>query len=283
MIKEEFIDKIKLFEYYDEHKKYNMNIYNYIPEGNIEEMKVIFVMSGCLRDALNYLKNWIDVANTNQYIIIAPEFDKSNYSIADHEYGNLIDIKYDYNSQDIYTPYMIYGETIKNKSKWIYSIIDNIYLKFIDKYKLKNNGYILFGHSSGSQFAHRFLMFGDSKYCKKYLCANAGLYTFFDESKKYPYGIKNLKKYKNIINKSLEKESYILVGEKDIQTKLLNSLPMDIEEGKNRLERALNFFESAKKYAKNKDINFNWKLIKMPNVEHDNAQVIPFAVNIINT
>ena len=41
----------------------------------------------------------------------------------------------------------------------------------------------------GAQFTHRFLMFGNSKYCKKYLCANAGLYTFYDITSNYPYGI----------------------------------------------------------------------------------------------
>ena len=62
-------------------------------------------MSGCLRDALNYLKLWIDVANQNKFIIIAPEFDKAHYSIADHEYGNIINIDYDYKSQYIYVLY----------------------------------------------------------------------------------------------------------------------------------------------------------------------------------
>lgn len=277
-----YLKNIKIFEHYDENKKYNMNIFVYIPEGNIGNMKIIFVMSGCLRDALNYLKNWIDVANKNKYIIIAPEFDKEHYSIAEHEYGNLIDIEYDYSSQDIYTPYMKYGKNIKNESYWIYKNIDNIYLKFIEKYKLKNNGYILFGHSSGSQFAHRFLMFGNSLYCKKYLCANAGLYTFFDELKDYPYGIGNLKKHIKIINASLEKDAYIMVGKKDLKTDYLNSMEMDLIQGKNRLERAVNFFNSAQQYAQYNDINFKWKLVQMENVEHNNSQVIKFAVEIIN-
>lgn len=279
---EDYMKRIKIFEYYDENKKYNMNIFSYIPEGNIEEMKVIFVMSGCLRDSLNYLKNWIEVANKNGYIIIAPEFDKEHYSIADHEYGNLIDIEYDYASQDIYTPYMKYGKNIKDKSHWIYDTIDHIYLKFIKENNLENNGYILFGHSSGSQFAHRFLMFGDSLYCKKYLCANAGLYTFFDELVDYPYGIKNLKKYKDIINKSLEKEAYIMVGKNDVKIDDLNYLPMDVREGKNRLERAIHFFHSARNYAQKHNIDFKWKLVQMEQVEHDNSQVVPYATAIIN-
>ena len=283
MIKEEFMDRIKIFEYYDENKKYNMNVYAYIPEGDIQEMKVVFVMSGCLRDALNYLKNWINVANKNQYIIITPEFDKEHYSISEHEYGNLIDIEYDYSSQDIYTPYMKYSKIINHNKTWIYKIIDDIYIDFITKYCIENNGYILFGHSSGSQFAHRFLMFGDSKYCKKYLCANAGQYTFFDETKDYPYGIKNLKKYKKIIDKSLEKEVYILVGDKDLKTDYLNCLPMDMEEGENRLQRAQNFFKSAEEYALKIKIDFKWKLVKMEGIKHNNIEVIPFAVNIINS
>ena len=103
------MNNIKIFEVCDDKKKYNMNVFSYIPKGNVSDMKIVFVLSGCLRDALNYLKNWIEVANRNNYIIIAPEFDREHYSIADHEYGNLIDIEYDYSSQDIYTPYMKYS------------------------------------------------------------------------------------------------------------------------------------------------------------------------------
>lgn len=282
MISKDFLNRIKVSEHYDKNKDYNMNIFTYIPEGNISEMKIVFVMSGCMRDALNYLKIWIKPANENKYIIIAPEFDKSHYSIADHEYGNLIDIEYDYSSQDIYTPKMIYHENIKNESDWIFSNIDEIYLEFIKEYKIENKGYIIFGHSSGSQFVHRFLMLGNSKYCEKYLCANAGLYTFFDTTKNYPYGIKNLTEFKERIDNSLKKKVYILVGEQDVKTKYLNSLPMDIEEGKTRYERATNYFNSAINYAKENNIKTNWKFISMPNVHHNSKEVVPFAIEIIN-
>lgn len=128
MIRSEDLHKIKIREYNDKNKNYNMNIFTYIPNGNVNDMEILFVMSGCLRDALNYLKGWIESANENKYILIAPEFDKEHYSIADHEYGNLIDIEYDYCSQDIYTPNMIYSNNIKEEVNWVYSIIDQIYL-----------------------------------------------------------------------------------------------------------------------------------------------------------
>lgn len=278
----QYLNKIKIMEYIDEKKNYAMNVFTYIPEGDIKTMKIVFVMSGCLRDALNYLKLWVDAANENKYIIIAPEFDKSHYSISDHEYGNIIDIDYDYCSQDIYTPIMKYHNEIKNESEWIYSIVDNIYLSFINEIGIESNGYTIFGHSSGSQFAHRFMMFGKSKYCKLFLCANAGLYTFYDESKDYPYGIKNLEKYKNRILESLTKKVYILAGEADIKTKFLNNLPADMEEGINRYERAKNYFSSAEDMAKKNKINFNWKFISMPNVPHNSKKVVPFATSIIN-
>lgn len=278
----EYLDRIKIIEYKDIEKDYLMNVFTYIPKTNIKDMKIIFVMSGCLRDALNYLKFWIDTANKNNYIIIAPEFDKKHYSIADHEYGNMIDIKYDYKSQDIYTPIMDYSEKIKDEGEWTFSIIDDIYLKFIHENDIKDEGYTIFGHSSGSQFAHRFMMFGNSKYCKLFLCANAGLYTFYDDTKDYPYGIKNLGKYHKRVLDALTKKVYILAGESDLKTNLLNSLPMNNEEGINRYERANNYFNSAKKMAEKNKIHFNWNFISMPKVGHNFKEVIPFATNIIN-
>ncbi len=283
MIDNQYLSKIKIFEHRDKNKNYNMNIFTYIPEGNINEMKIVFVMSGCFRDALNYLKIWIKPANENKYIIIAPEFDKPHYSIADHEYGNIIDIDYNFCSQDIYTPEMSYDNNIKDESDWVYHNIDEIYIEFIKKLNIKNNGYIIFGHSSGSQFTHRFLMFGNSKYCKKYLCANAGLYTFYDITSNYPYGIKNLKKFKERIDKSLMKEVYILVGEQDVKSKYLNALPNDLKQGKTRYERAINYFNSAINYAKDNNIETNWKFISMPNVHHSSKEVVPFAIKMINS
>ena len=44
------LDQIKITEYYDKKKKYNMNIFTYMPRGIINDMKIVFVMSGCLRD-----------------------------------------------------------------------------------------------------------------------------------------------------------------------------------------------------------------------------------------
>lgn len=276
------LDQIKIMEYYDKKKKYNMNIFTYMPKGIINDMKIIFVMSGCLRDALNYLKKWMDYADKNNYIIIAPEFDKRHYSIGDHEYGNVIDIEYDYSSQDIYVPFMKYDTKIKSEDDWIYKNIDEIYLDFIQRYNIEKKGYIMFGHSSGSQFTHRFAMLGNSEYCNKYICANAGLYTFYDTNKNYPYGIMNLDKYSDRIKASLQKEVYILAGKKDTESNMLNLLPEDKEEGKNRYERAKNFYNSAKEFANDNGVNFNWKFISMPNVGHHSKDVIPIAVNIIN-
>ena len=276
------LDQIKIMEYYDEKKKYNMNIFSYMPKGIINDMKIIFVMSGCLRDALNYLKKWIDYADKNNYIIIAPEFDRRHYSIGTHEYGNVIDIEYDYSSQDIYVPFMKYDTKIKSEDDWIYKNIDEIYLDFIQRYNIEKKGYIMFGHSSGSQFTHRFAMLGNSEYCNKYICANAGLYTFYDTNKNYPYGIMNLDKYSDRIKASLQKEVYILAGKKDTESNMLNLLPEDKEEGKNRYERAKNFYNSAKEFANDNGIEFNWEFISMPNVGHHSKDVIPTAVNIIN-
>ena len=281
MISKEYLNRIRVLEHNDQKKNYNMNVFSYLPEGNINEMEVVLIMSGCIRDALNNLKIWIEAANENHFILLAPEFDRDHYSIAEHEYGNLIHIEYDYSTQDIYTPSMTYGKEIKSEEDWIYSNIDEIYLEFIKSYQLENRGYILFGHSSGSQFAHRFLMFSNSKFCKKYLCANAGLYTFYDASKNYPYGIKNLSDFQERIKMALEKEVYILAGEQDIKSDYLNSLPMDMEEGKTRYERAVNYFRSASYYAEKHNIKMNWKFISMPDVHHNPIEVIPIAVKII--
>ena len=42
------LENIKIMEYYDKKKKYNMNVFTYIPSGNINKMKIIFVIQKLL-------------------------------------------------------------------------------------------------------------------------------------------------------------------------------------------------------------------------------------------
>lgn len=57
---------------------------------------------------------------------------------------------------------------------------------------------------------------------------------------------------------------------------------MDIEEGKNRYERATNYFYSAINYAKVNNIKTNWKFVSMPGVHHKSKEVVPFTIEFIN-
>lgn len=67
-------NRIKILEHKYKNNKYNFNfnsnVFAYITEGNINDMKILFGISGYLRVALNYLKIQIQPVNENKYIII---------------------------------------------------------------------------------------------------------------------------------------------------------------------------------------------------------------------
>ncbi|MCL2355062.1 MAG: hypothetical protein FWC68_04245 [Oscillospiraceae bacterium] len=276
------MEDIKIFEHFDENKNYNMNVFYYIGKGSVENKRIIFVMHGCLRNALNYLKLWVDYADENNLIVICPEFTREKYTISEYDYGGIVEGKEDYSIGDIYTPLAIYDGEIIEESKWIFKNIDDIYLEFIEKNQLRNDGYILYGHSSGSQFVHRFALFSDSPYLKYAVCANAGIYTMLDEDVNYPHGIRNLKKYKNRINSALSRKVYVLVGSLDIDTNMLNTTELELPQGKTRVERAKTFYNKLEEYAKNENIEHKWKFKIMEGVKHSSKETIPFVIDILN-
>lgn len=67
-----------------------------------------------------------------------------------------------------------------------------------------------------------------------------------------------------------------------MKSRYLNALPNDLKQGKTRYERATNYFNSAINYAKDNNIEMNWKFVSMPDVHHSSKEVVPFAIKIIN-
>jgi hypothetical protein len=205
------------------------------------------------------------LAETENIIVITPEFTEAQFTTAEYQRIGIVG--------NINTP-----------EKWVPKIIDEMFLDFTRRFNLRIGKYIMYGHSAGSQFTHRALMFCESNYLDYAIAANAGTYTFPDEQINYYYGIRNLlPNHRNLINRNFGKRLYVLTGNMDNDpnaSNLTRSADAD-RQGIHRHERALNFYEASRNYCTRNNIPFNWDLMIMDGVSHSYSTTRPYVIDII--
>lgn len=239
-----------------------INVYYYKPKSLPENAPIMILMHGNSRAAKSYRKSMSTYAEKNKFLLIVPEFSKENFPKSrDYHQGGIFDK----------------NGKMKNKEEWAFSLIEPLfdYVKKITNND--NNGYILYGFSAGSQFTHRYTWFFPDNRAKQTIAASAGSYTMPDYAIDYYYGLKDLKDQvpEGNLEKALAKNLTIAVGEADT-IRSRSDLPKSLKakaQGETRVERAENFYKSAQKLAKEKDVPFNWKFVLVPGVGHKQGQM----------
>lgn len=251
---------------YKDSKRKSIKVWTYKPENWSDKDKIVFVMHGGGRNAKDYLNAWVDLANKNNFLVIAPEFENklAKYTTNDYQDGNL---------------YTFFG-TRNPKSEWAFTVIENIFDHLKSVNTITNKQYDIFGHSAGGQFVHRMVMLMPESRIGTAVAANSGLYTFIDSSVKYPYGMKNIALENDNVRSAFEKQFVLLTGELDNNPNLgtFTATDLAMKQGNNRLERGAYFFEHAKEHAINNDLQFNWKIDTVKNVGHDYKKMSESAI-----
>jgi len=126
---------------YKQSKRKSIKVWTYKPQNWQNEDKIVFVVHGGGRNAADYLDAWIEIANKENLLIIAPEFENKflKQITNDYQEGNL---------------FAFFGA--KNpKEQWVYTVVENIFdhIKLVNT--ITNTQYDIFGHSAGGQFGHR--------------------------------------------------------------------------------------------------------------------------------
>ena len=132
---------------------------------------IIFVMHGVLRDAKQYCRQWSKHAQRFNVLVVCPEFNLKTFPDArDYNLGAM---------------------KRGNKEDSSFMAIERIF-EILNNSGVRRKGYHMYGHSAGSQFAHRFTMFmPKSSHLVSTIAANAGWYTMpnRDPSYKFPYSL----------------------------------------------------------------------------------------------
>jgi len=243
-----------------------IRVYYYIPlEGDVQHMKVQFVMHGANRNADDYCDAWKTKAEQYGLIILAPMFDKNNFPSGTYQYGNVC-------SKGI----------LNDEDEMTYTQIDAIFKAFVQKFGITDKTYNIYGHSAGAQFVHRLVLFYDSPYLDKAVSANAGTYTFISNKQDFPYGYRNIGGLSSIPKEVFRKNLVVFLAEGDtIRDSYLNVSKEADRQGLNRFERGNNFFKSAVDYTARKKIPFQWQLHTISGAAHSNFLMAPAAADLL--
>ncbi len=245
-----------------------VKVWYYIPSDDPSDLTVVFVMHGMSRTAQGYRDNWKILADKHQLLIIAPEFSKELYPDSrSYNLGNMFDEN---------------GDPI-DETKWSYSIIEPLF----DHVKKVTGGtqksYVMFGHSAGAQFAHRFLFFKPENRAHLVVSANAGWYTIPDPNIDFPYGLKNTPATLENLRKAFHKKMIIQLGEADNDPnhKSLRRTEEAMLQGMHRFERGQHFFRRSIGIAEQINTELHWEIRTVPKAGHRSLEMAGPAATYI--
>ncbi|MCE7990527.1 MAG: hypothetical protein HEP71_01050 [Roseivirga sp.] len=259
-------DYFVMYAYKDSQRK-SIKVRTYKPEQWSNGQKIVFVMHGGGRNAKDYLRAWTRMADEHNLLIIAPEFASkfSDITTNDYQEGNL---------------FTFFG-TRNPREEWAYTVVENVFDHIKSANDISNEHYDIFGHSAGGQFVHRMLMLLPEARIETAVAANAGFYTFPDESLKFPYGLRHSgTESESQMQQAYQKKLIILLGELDNDPELgiFRTTEMAMQQGAHRLERGSRFYKANRDLvAKNKWI-FNWEIDTVANVGHDYRKMSQNAI-----
>ena len=129
----------------------------------------------------------------------------------------------------------------------------------------------IFGHSSGAQFVHRYVMAHPHR-VESAVIACALWYTFPDTSRKFPFGIRSTKRLPDIVfnpEQYLQTRMILFDGTSDIEQEVFRySEQITAQQGKNRLERARRWVAAMNAQAKAHAMKSMIELIEIEGVGH---------------
>jgi pimeloyl-ACP methyl ester carboxylesterase len=236
------------------------------PDGDLSTADILFVMPGAARDAQDYQTDWEPLVQRRHVLVIIPDFDEADYPVAAYNLGNLVGPDGDANLRD----------------RWSFTVIDALFDRVVAHIHSHAKDFMMFGHSAGAQFVHRFMEFTPNR-VRTAVVANAGWYTMPDDSKAFPYGLRGVPQDEEGLADSYSANLTVLLGADDnnADDRLLRHDAGSDAQGSSRLERGLTFYLTARKSAEEHSLTFRWHLRVVPGIGHDHTAMARAAAPIL--
>lgn len=256
--------------YYAGFADVRLPVWVYIPNSvDTRDAPILFMMHGAKRGAARYLSEWDEFAERDGFIIIAPEFTRSDFpGSAGYNLGNRMPRG---------------SDVVIDESLWTFSAIEPLFDFIVEQLDSSQTEYTLYGHSAGSQFTHRFMYFRPAARVKRYLAANAGWYTFPDLATEYPVGLGGLGWTDADLKRILETDLVILIGDQDNDPNhesLKRDDGVDLQ-GPHRFARGENYYAMGKAEADRIGADFAWRLRIAEGVAHSNGGMAAAAIDFV--
>ena len=242
-----------------------MKVYTYRPRKCDSTCPMVFVLHGVKRNASEYRDYWVSLADHYNILIIAPEFSQKNWRrAAGYNLGGV-------------------GET-SDREKWAFAAIEHLF----DEMRDGQQSYVLWGHSAGGQFAHRFAIFMPDNRTSVVVAANPGWYTMPEWRKdrpaaSFPYSLVGAPVGEAELRRALSRRFVLMLGENDDDPddENLNRSDGAMKQGESRVERGENFFKAATAAAQDLGVNMAWELVEVPDTVHDGEHMATAAADML--
>lgn len=220
------------------------------------DAKVLFAIHGAEHDGAKARSNWVEWAEKNQGIVLAPEFAPPRYLVKNFQWGGMEDA---------------------DPQHWTFQLIEHLFDAVRRDEGLQAERYFLFGHSAGAQFVHRFMLMQDAPRVALAVAANAGSYTmplYPDSvfSTGFPWTASERRLPPPKLAAAFGRPLLVLLGEADTKTDgELPRQPEAMAQGPYRLARGQAFFKAAQEQAQKQNVALRWQLQTVPGVGHNSS------------
>jgi|TARA_B110001450_G_scaffold99979_1_gene94774 hypothetical protein len=252
-----------------------INVYYHIPNADIKSMPILMSFHGGTRNAEDYRDYWISMANDSNFMVFAPEFDSVDFSSGDQY--NLANVFIDGDNPST--------DTLNPNKEWTFSVLDPLFEYIINEISGTQESYNGWGHSAGSQFLHRFVLFIPDSKLNIAVCSNAGWYTVPESDVDFPYGLNKSDLSTSTLNLAFSKKLYVHLADLDTNpnaSSLRHNEIVDNQQGLNRRARGRYFFSASKEVATQNQIEFNWiKTEEVLNLGHNASEMAIDAVKYL--
>ena len=233
-----------------------LQVFTYKPK-DFSNGPVFFVFHGAKRNAEDY-RNWcVSLAEKHHGVVAAPLFDQDRFAAHLYSWGGILTKE---------------GK-LRDRKEWSFPLATEMIQAVLRMEGDPKREHYLLGHSGGGQFLARYVAM-EPVTAKRVVAANAGTYAFprLDWNWGYGFGkLPNELQSEARFKKMVETPMTVFLGMADILPEGENfdaSAEANLQ-GKFRLERGRNFFESCQKLAKAKGWKWNWTKVEVPGVGHD--------------
>lgn len=237
-----------------------ITVFTYKPK-SYHDGPLVMVFHGVLRNAEDYCRDCIPLAERYNALIAAPLFSTNQYDNEEYQRGGVIK-----------------KGAVQPREKWTYLRLPGIIQAIRQRESKPALPYYYIGHSGGAQFLMRLAAMYPME-AKRIVACNPGSDLFPRRDWKFGYGFGGLTpelSNDDALQRYLAAPLTLCLGLKDVDPRhpeLDRSAGAELE-GRFRLERGRACFAFAQKLARERGWKFNWRKVEVPGIAHEGKAML---------